>query len=100
MTSVWKRLGLALTLIAAASVGTSAATQLSKPDPLAPLAARPQPAQVRQAQPAPPYIKDRINELGRSFNGRVGIAVRSIDDGWSTGWKADEIGRASCRERV
>jgi len=91
MTSVWKRLGLGLTLIAAASVSASAATQLSKPDPLAPLAARPQPAQVRQAQPTPPYIRDRINELGRNFNGRVGIAVRSIDDGWSAGWKADEL---------
>ena len=86
MTSVWKRIGLGLTLIAAASVSASAANQLSTParDPLAPLAARPVPS-------APPYIRDRVSELGRTFNGRVGIAVRSIDEGWSTGWKADEL---------
>jgi beta-lactamase class A len=42
------------------------------------------------AIPAPTFLRDRINELGRSFNGRVGIAVRSVDDGWSVGWKADE----------
>jgi beta-lactamase class A len=89
MTSVWKRFALGLTLIAAASVSASAATQLPAParDPLAPLAARP----VPPVPPAPPYIRSRINELGRGFNGRVGIAVRSIDGGWSTGWKADEL---------
>ena len=27
----------------------------------------------------------------RTFNGRVGIAVRSVDDGWTAGWKADEL---------
>ena len=86
MTSVWKRIGLGLTMIVAATVSASAATQLSAPsrDPLAPLAARPTP-------PAPPYIRDRVAELGRTFNGRVGIAVRSIDEGWSTGWKAEEL---------
>ena len=48
-------------------------------------------ANVRPAAPAPAYIRDRIDELGRSFDGRVGIAVSSIDDGWSTGWKAEEL---------
>jgi beta-lactamase class A len=32
-----------------------------------------------------------VTELGRTFDGRVGIAVRSIDEGWSTGWKSDEL---------
>jgi beta-lactamase class A len=41
--------------------------------------------------PAPQYIRDRIAQLGRSFDGRVGIAVRSIDDGWQTGWKDREL---------
>ncbi len=41
--------------------------------------------------PAPPFIRDQIATLGRSFDGRVGIAVRSINEGWSTGWKADEL---------
>jgi beta-lactamase class A len=40
---------------------------------------------------APVFIRDRVGELGRGFNGRVGIAVKSIDEGWSTGWKADEL---------
>jgi len=86
MTSVGKRIGLALLLVAAASVSASAATQMRVPQ-------RPHPtaATVRPAPMPPPYIRDRVNELGRSFNGRVGIAVKSIDDGWSTGWRADEL---------
>ena len=35
-------------------------------------------------------LTSRISQ-SRAFNGRVGIAVRSIDDNWSTGWKADEL---------
>jgi len=46
---------------------------------------------VRPAPPAPPYIRDRVDDLGRAFNGRVGIAVKSIDEGWETGWKADDL---------
>jgi beta-lactamase class A len=45
----------------------------------------------RPAATAPQYIRDQINELGRSFDGEVGIAVKSIDDGWSTGWKDNEL---------
>jgi beta-lactamase class A len=86
MASVWKRIGLGLTLMAAASVSASATTQTA-----APIRARPTTAPVRPAPPAPPYLRGRVSDLGRSFNGRVGIAVRSIDDGWSSGWKADEL---------
>jgi beta-lactamase class A len=86
MTSRFERFGLALVLIAAASVSASAATQLPSPQRPRPIA-----APARPAPPAPKYIRDRVNELGRNFDGRVGIAVRSIDDGWSTGWKADEL---------
>lgn len=82
MTSVWKRIGLALTLVAATSVTASAAAQAPAPAPAGP---------TRAIPAAPPYVRDRINELGRSFDGRVGIAVRSIDEGWATGWKADEL---------
>jgi beta-lactamase class A len=84
MTSVWRRLGLALALVAAASVSASGAIQTAGSE-----RARQPATSVRP--PAPQYIHDRVDDLGRSFNGRVGIAVRSIDDGWSAGWKADEL---------
>ena len=86
MTSIGKRIGLGLASLAAAMLPSSAATQSA-----APVHARETAPPVRPAPPAPPYIRDRVNDLGRAFNGRVGIAVRSIDDGWSTGWKADEL---------
>jgi len=59
----------------------------------APQAARP--PQPRAAQPvrpaAPPYLRDRIDQLGRAFNGRVGIAVRSVEEGWTTDWNGNEL---------
>ena len=86
MTSLWSRLGLGLVVAATAQVGTSAAVQPAYPQP----AYKP-PLRAPRPVAAPQYIRDRVNELGRTFNGRVGIAVRSVDDGWSTGWKADEL---------
>jgi beta-lactamase class A len=83
MTSFWKRSGTALTLAAAASISASAMSQAPAP--------RKSAAVARPAPPAPAYIQGRVTELGRGFNGRVGIAVRSIDEGWSTGWRADEL---------
>jgi beta-lactamase class A len=86
MTSLWERLGLGLVIVAAASVGASEATQ-----PAAPQLAPPTATAVRAVPSAPPYIQNRIDELGRQFNGRVGIAVKSIDEGWSTGWKDEGL---------
>ena len=86
MTSLWKRIGTGLALAAAASVSASATNQ--QPAAPRPRDATPAP---RPAPPAPQFIRDRVTELGRSFDGRVGIAVKSIDEGWSTGWKADEL---------
>jgi beta-lactamase class A len=40
---------------------------------------------------APIYIRNRVDELGQAFNGRVGISVRAIDEGWSTDWKGGEL---------
>jgi len=86
MTSVWNGLGLGVAVLAAAAVTASATPQSSSAERVhaAPVSARPAP-------PAPQYVRDRVNELGGGFDGRVGIAVRSIDEGWSTGWKADEL---------
>jgi beta-lactamase class A len=66
-----------------------------------------QPAQVRQpghaqSQQAPraaaPLVREtaaqrhlaaRIRELGRAFSGRVGIAVREVDSGWTADWQGE-----------
>jgi len=86
MTSRLERFGQGLLVLAAASVTASAASQTP-----APIHSRPAAVAARPAPPAPEYIRDRIDELGRGFDGRVGIAVTSIDEGWSAGWKANEL---------
>ena len=40
---------------------------------------------------APAFIRDRIAVLGAGFDGQVGIAVRSVDDGWQVGWHAGAL---------
>ena len=45
------------------------------------------PAPVR----APAALDQRIGQLARSFDGVVGIAVRSVDDGWKVGWRETEL---------
>src|SRR5690242_3754180 len=76
MTSVrrqfGKRLGLAFVMLAALQVSASAATQPGIPAQVQ----RPVIIPPQRDMPAPQYIRDRINELGRGFDGRVGIAVR------------------------
>ncbi len=86
MTSLWERAGLGLGALAAASFVASAASH--KP---APKQVHTPAAPARKAPPAPQYLADRIDELGRGFDGRIGIAVKSIDDGWETGWKDHEL---------
>jgi beta-lactamase class A len=93
MTSLGKHLGFALVLVAAAQVSASAATKPAKPQS-ASHAKSDAPATApapRPASRAPQALSVQIDQLGRAFNGRVGIAVRSIDDGWETGWKDDEL---------
>ncbi|MFL6758985.1 serine hydrolase [Sphingomonas sp.] len=86
MTSLGKRIGTGFAMAAAASVSASATNQQTAPSP--PQKASPA---VRPVSPAPQYLRDRINDLGRSFDGRVGIAVKSIGEGWLTGWNADQL---------
>jgi beta-lactamase class A len=96
MTSIWSRFGLALALAGLTQVGAAAIKSTAKPQPPStPAKPGPKVVQAARAVPAvpraPAYIRDRINELGRAFNGQVGIAVRSVDEGWETGWKDDEL---------
>jgi beta-lactamase class A len=53
-------------------------------------AAAAQPARV-VVPAAPAALAQRLAELGRGFDGRVGIAVQSVDRGWRAGWKAEEL---------
>ena len=89
MTSSGRRLDKAVAVALAGAValhvGVSAASQQGigpTRDSLSP---------VPRSVAAPQYLRAQINALGRQFDGRVGIAVRSIDDGWVAGWKADEL---------
>src|SRR5438067_5615039 len=82
MTS-WRRVGLGLLVLAAAQVTASASKQAQPAHPPPRTAAAP----ADPAPPAPVYIRNRISELGSGFDGRVGIAIKSIDEGWSVGWK-------------
>ena len=98
MTSLWSRIGLALALAGLTQVGAAAPKPAAKPQSSRPAPAKTPPrvgqptAQaVPKAPQAPAYLRDRIASLGRQFDGRVGIAVRSVEGGWSTGWQADEL---------
>jgi len=96
MTSLWKGAGLALALAGLTQVGAAAIKSADTPRP-AKAAAKTQKKAPKPAAkpaptvPAPKYLSDRIDQLGKAFDGRVGIAVKSVDSGWETGWKDDEL---------
>lgn len=100
MTSIWSRVGMAgLAVAGAAQVSTSASLPAAgsagaarakapaprpaiapKPDPLAPVAVE-----------APSFLRDKIRDAVRQFDGTSGIAVVSLRDGWEAGWNADKL---------
>lgn len=87
MTPFARYFGLALVIAATSQVSASAASQPKHAKTTKPhhaVAAKPR-------VPAPDFISSRIDALGKSFDGRVGIAVQSIDDGWETGWKDHDL---------
>jgi beta-lactamase class A len=86
MTSLGRGLGLGLVIVAATQVSASAATQPSRARP-----ASHHQSPVRAAVPAPAALARQIDALGRGFDGIVGIAVESIDDGWETGWRDKDL---------
>ena len=88
MTPISLRLLMGISLTAIASLAYS---QTVRRDPLAPLpqpsptqpTARPAfPPATYSARPAPTMLRDRIGALARSFDGRSGISVISLNDGW------------------
>jgi beta-lactamase class A len=88
MTSHWLSLGLAI--VALGQSGSSAMVP-SAPSVVPRAAPVVRPAQPVRPPQAPSYLANRIDELGRSFKGRVGIAVRSVNEGWSTSWNGNEL---------
>ena len=85
MTSTWLSLGLAV--IALGQSGSSLSAQAA----VAVSAAAAQPVQAARPPQAPVYLAKRVDELGKAFDGRVGIAVRSVNEGWSTSWNGNEL---------
>ena len=85
MTSHWFSIGLAV--VALGQSGSSAMVQTGIPVTPPPVA-RAQPPRPPQS---PTYLASQVDKLGSEFNGRVGIAVRSIDEGWSTSWNGNEL---------
>ena len=85
MTSLGSYSGLAVAMAGMATVSASAANQVAPPQAQPPVVHHVPPPQT------PIYLRDRVTALGREFDGRVGIAVRSVNEDWQTGWKADEL---------
>ena len=96
MTSLWSRFGLALALAGLTQVGAAAIKSAQSVPPPRETKSSARPAiPAPRAAPKPPAapaaLRDRIVRLGQAFDGRVGIAVRSVDEGWETGWKNNEL---------
>lgn len=92
MTSLIRRLLLGLGVIACGSAGAA------QRDPLAPLPVSPPIAVPPQAPPAtfatgvaPFALRDDINRLGRGFDGKAGIAVVSLRDGWAVDFASTSL---------
>ena len=84
MTSKWLSLGLAVLILGQS--GSSATVHIA-----AATATIAQTVVAARPPQAPAYIARSVDELGRSFRGRVGIAVRSVDEGWTTDWNGNEL---------
>ena len=96
MTSVWSRIGMAGAAVAGvAQVSASTAVPQSRPAPSANTtpAAPAQRLAVSRRDPlaavevhAPAYLRDEIGRIVRQFDGKSGIAIVSLRDGWEAGW--------------
>ena len=93
MTSSLRRLLLGLGVVATGASGTGQSR-----DPLAPLPSQPQPTQ--QAWPSAPIatgnvaplgLRQEIDRLSRSFDGKAGVAIVSLNDGWEIDYNAGSL---------
>ena len=87
MTSLGRRFGLALACAAITPVAASAAVQPKAP----PAPAKPKPASQPPVVAAPADLRQQLTGLGRNFDGKVGIAVVSLNDGWEIDWNANTL---------
>lgn len=46
-------------------------------------------SEIARTSPEQRVLEARIRELGRGFDGEVGIAVREIESGWTTSWNGE-----------
>ena len=81
--------GLAILLMTTAQAGPSAPARQAGPKPVESNVQRISP--VRPLPQAPAYIRGRIDALGKAFDGRVGISVKSVGDGWTSDWRGAEL---------
>ena len=90
MTSVLRRLLVGVG-VGAIACGASAMSQPR--DPLAPLPAQPQLQSVPIVvnSPAPYGLRDTIDRLGRSFDGKAGIAIINLNQGWEIDYGAGSL---------
>ncbi len=92
MTSIRRRLGSGLAIAALAQVGTSAASRQDEQVPAVPEVRpptyAPPPAIVR---PAPAALRERVVARARAFDGRAGVAIVSLRDGWEIGFNSNTL---------
>jgi beta-lactamase class A len=86
----WLTIGF---LLVAALILGFTVTQLLRDGPAAPAAPPPPPTPqiigaTPEGPPPPVALSARIDALGKSFDGRVGIVVRSVEDGWTASFGA------------
>jgi beta-lactamase class A len=105
MTSLWSRFGLALALAGLTQVGAAAILSKDRATPVPRSSAESAPvnpvvpltkiASAVQGAPTalrpPAELRERIEALGRQFDGKVGIAVKSVDDGWTAAWMPERL---------
>jgi beta-lactamase class A len=92
MTSVSFRLLIGAGLATSASLASSQSTRIDPLAPLPPTSSRASAASFTSPPViAPALLRDRIGALGRSFNGKAGISVVSLNEGWQADYNATAL---------